>query len=154
MSEETIRIPAHWDIEYSHSAGETGSRFLAEIRDNEQLLGRQCPECERVLVPPRDFCERCFVDTEEWVEVGPGGTIESFSIVPVDLGSGPEAPFAIAYVELDGASTAVLNQVKGVDLSDPAAAAERLAIGTRVTAAFEPADEREGRITDFHFELE
>lgn len=153
MNQDTIHVPGHWDIEYDHSAGETASHFLRALRDDAQILGRQCPECERVLVPPRGFCERCFVDTDEWVDVGPGGRIESFTIVPEDLGAGPQAPFALAYVQLDNADTAMVNVVKGLDLSDPEEAAEQLSVETRVTAAFKPEDERKARVTDFHYEV-
>lgn len=154
MTDDTIEIPGEWNIQYSYSAGPTVGEFLAALRDDERVLGRQCPDCERVLVPPRSFCERCFVDTDEWIEVGPGGRIESFTVVPEAVGAGPEAPFAIAYVRLDGADTAMVNEVEGVDLTDPDAAAERLSVGTRVRTVFEPPEEREGRITDFHYELE
>lgn len=153
MSDDPIHVPGRWDIEYDHSAGETASRFLRALRDDATVLGRRCPDCERVLVPPRGFCERCFVDTDGWREVGPRGRIESFTVVPRSLGAGPEAPFALAYVQLDGADTAMVNLVEGLDLDDPAAAAERLAIGTRVAAVFDPPDEREARVTDFHYEL-
>jgi len=152
MTDEIITIPGSWDIDYDYSAGETASHFLASVRDDGQLLGRECPECERVLAPPRDFCERCFVDTTRWVEIGPEGRVESFTIVPQDLGAGPDAPFALAYVQLDGAHTAMVNEVEGIDLSDVEAAAEELAVGTRLEAVFDPENEREGRITDFHYE--
>jgi uncharacterized OB-fold protein len=151
---ENISVPGHWDIKYNYAAGDTASRFLTELRDNERILGRECPECERVLAPPRSFCEQCFCDTTEWVEIGPGGRIEASSIIPNDLGSGPDAPYAIAYVQLDDASTAMVNMVEGVDLSDVEAAAEKLSIGSRVKAVFEPEAEREARVTDFHYELE
>jgi uncharacterized OB-fold protein len=36
--------------------------------------------------------ERCFVDTEKWVELGPSGRVESYTIVQHKLGAGPEAP--------------------------------------------------------------
>lgn len=149
---ENITIPGRWDIEYDYSAGETASHFLATLRDDGTLLGKRCPDCERVLAPPRGFCERCFVDTDDWVEIGPEGRIESFTVTPNDLGAGPEAPFALAYVQLDGADTAMVNVLEGLDLSDPDAAAESLSVGDRVEAVPEPADEREGRITDFHYE--
>jgi uncharacterized OB-fold protein len=150
---ENITVPGTWDINYEYAAGDTASHFLTELRDNEQILGRQCPECERVLAPPREFCEQCYCNTDEWVEIGPGGRIESFTIVPNDLGSGPEAPYAVAYVQLDGASTAMVNMVEGLDLSDVDAAAAELSIGTRVEAVFNSDAKREARITDFHYEL-
>jgi uncharacterized OB-fold protein len=64
----------------------------------------------------------------------------------------PPPPYAIAYVRLDNVSTAMLNFVRGLDLGDVPAAAKRLAPGARVKVIF--ADEREGRVTDFHYELE
>jgi len=146
MTEDTIHVPGRWDIEYDYSAGETASRFLRSLRDDETVLGRQCPDCER-------FCERCYVDTDEWIEVGPEGRIESFTVIPRDLGAGPEAPFALAYVQLDDADTAMVNLVEGVDASDPQLAAETLSLGTRARTAFAPEDEREARITDFHYEV-
>ena len=41
--------------------------------------------------------------------------------------------------------------VKGIDLTDPHAAAEKLKIGTRVITTFVP--ERKGEMLDFWFEL-
>ena len=55
------------------------------------------------------------------------------------------------YVTLDGADTAIVNFITGVDLSDLDAAARFLMTRPRVTAIFK--DVREGRITDFHFEI-
>jgi uncharacterized OB-fold protein len=153
MSNDTIHVPGHWDIEYDYSAGETASHFLRTLRDEAQVLGRHCPDCDRVLVPPRGFCERCFVDTDEWVEVGSEGRIESFTVVPEDLGAGPEAPFALAYVQLDGANTAMVNLVEGVDAAEPAVVAEQLVVGTRVATVFDDENDREARITDFHYEV-
>jgi hypothetical protein len=40
---------------------------------------------------------------------------------------------------------------KGIDLSEPAAAAAKLKIGTRVTTVFAP--ERKGEMLDFWFEI-
>jgi len=105
-----------------------------------------------VLAPPRDFCERCFVDKTDRVEISPGGRVESFTIVPQDLGAGPDVPFALTYIQLDGAHTAMVNEVERIDLSDVEAAAEELAVRTRLEAVFEPESESEGRITDFHYE--
>lgn len=58
---------------------------------------------------------------------------------------------AIAFVRLDGVDSAIANYVDGVDCSDIDAAVASIAPGTRVRVAF--AEEREGRITDFSFEL-
>ena len=51
---------------------------------------------------------------------------------------------------LDNADTAIGGFFRGVDLTDPAAAAKKLAIGTRVTTHF--AEKRTGDVLDFWFE--
>jgi hypothetical protein len=64
----------------------------------------------------------------------------------------PDPPFVLGYVTLDSADTAILNYIAGVDLTDLDAAARLLMTRPRVMAVFK--DAREGRITDFHFEVE
>ena len=58
---------------------------------------------------------------------------------------------AIAFVRLDGVDSAIANYVDGVDLSDIDVAMRKIVPGTRVRVVF--AAERQGRITDFTFEL-
>lgn len=57
----------------------------------------------------------------------------------------------IGYVTLTGASTALLNFIEGIDLTDVNVAATRLLTQPAVRVRFR--DQREGRITDFFFEL-
>lgn len=148
---ELLTIEDHWDFEYRYFAGEVTSRFLVELRDAGRIMGTRCPSCERVLVPARSFCDWCYVEAEDWIEVGPSGVVETFTIIATRLPGLPDPPIAIAYVTLKGADTAVLNVVRGLDLTDVETAAATLMARPTVTAAF--ADERRGRITDFHFEI-
>lgn len=151
MEKDLIFIPQHWDIKFNHAAGETGSTFFKAIMERKEILGKKCPKCERVLVPPRSFCERCFVETAGWVRVGGEGGIQAFTIVYEKFEGLPDPPYAIAYVLLDGASTAMLNFVKGLDLSDISQALKRIKIGGKVNVIFKR--KRVGRITDFWYEL-
>lgn len=151
-TEERILIPAAWHLEFEHAAGRAASRFLAALRDDGVILASPCPSCGRVRVPPRSFCEDCFVPTsDDWVEVGPSGTIETFAITYASFPGYRDPPHAIAYVRLDGADTAICNWVEGVDLDDMDMAVAALQPGTPVHAVF--ADRREARVTDFHWEL-
>jgi uncharacterized protein len=148
---DLIVIPGHWDFEYRYFAGETASRFFAEIARAERIYGTRCPSCRRVLVPARSFCDACYVATSDWQEVGPEGRLEMFTIIGTKFPGLPDPPFVIAYVTLDGADTAVINYVTGVDLGDLDRAAAFLMTRPRVRATFAAA--RQGRITDFHFAL-
>jgi uncharacterized protein len=140
-----------WNITYDHALGETASHFFTQIRDHAKIYGRRDAASGRVLVPPRAFSDQSLEPTTEWVEVGPDGRIEAFTIVYERFRGLPEPPYAFGYVMLDGADTAIGGLFRGVDLSDAAAAAKRLAIGTRVTTKF--ADQRRGDVLDFWFEL-
>lgn len=146
---DLVTIPGHWSFDYTYYAGEAASRFFRELRENRRIMGTRCPSCERVLVPARKFCDACFKRTDEWVEVGPEGVVDTFTILATAFPGLPEPPLVMAYVTLDGADTALVNLVDGLDLSDQEASAKRLLDQPRVTVTF--TDEPEGRITDFRF---
>ncbi|MCB1475595.1 MAG: OB-fold domain-containing protein [Rhodobiaceae bacterium] len=149
---ELLKRKEDWKITYTHALGEVASWFYVQLRDNAKIYGRRCAKSGRVLVPPRAFSDQTLEPTTDWVEVGPGGKIEAFTIVYEPFENLPEPPYAFGYVQLDGADTAIGGFFKGVDLKDPHKAAEILKVGTRVTAKF--ADKRVGDVLDFWFELD
>ena len=63
----------------------------------------------------------------------------------------PKPPIVMAYVTLDGADTAIINLLHGMDLSNIDEAAARLNKQPRVVVEF--IDNPQGRITDFSFKL-
>lgn len=140
-----------WDITYQHALGETASWFFVQIRDNQKIYGRRDPKSNRVLVPPRAFSDETLEPTNEWVEVGPAGQIECFTIVYEAFNNLPNPPYAFGYVLLNGADTAIGGYFKGIDLTDGDAAAKQLAVGTKVITRF--AEKRTGDVLDFWFEL-
>jgi uncharacterized OB-fold protein len=141
-----------WNIGYEHALGETASWFFVQIRDHAKLYGRRDPKSGRVLVPPRAFSDQSLEPTTDWVEVGPGGRIETFTIVYEPFKTLPDPPYAFGYVLLDRADTALGGYFRGIDLTDPAKAARKLKVGTRVITRF--AQRRTGDVLDFWFELE
>ena len=149
--EEPLMIPGHWDIPYRHTAGKAASRFLRELKDNRHIMGLRCPKCQRVLVPPRSFCERCFVPIDDWVEVKDRGTLATFTIVYEQFSGLPPPPYCVGLIQLEGADTALMHYVGGVDLADLEKAKAAIHVGMVLKAVWK--DEREGRITDIlHFE--
>ena|SRR5882757_4435156 len=146
---EMVTIPGRWDFGYTYFAGRVASTFFHELK-NKRLMGSRCPDCRRVLVPARGFCDACYVETEkDLIEVGTTGTVETFTILTEPFPGLPDPPVVVALVLLQGADSAVLNAVTGIDLSDIDAAAARLLAGMKVSVEFKA--ECEGRITDFHF---
>lgn len=149
---ELLKRTETWNITYQHALGETASWFYTQLRDHKKLYGKRCPESNRVLVPPRAFSDQTLEPTTDWVEVGPGGKIETFTIVYDEFKNLPPPPYAFGYVLLDGADTAIGGYFKGVDLSNAEQAAQQLAVGTRVITRF--AEIRKGDVLDFWFEVE
>jgi uncharacterized protein len=148
---EVIRRKELWNITYDHALGETASWFFVQIRDNAKIYGRREAKSGKVLVPPRAFSDQTLEPTKDWVEVGPGGRIESFTIVYDAWRGLPDPPYAFGYVTLDGADTAIGGFFKGIDLAKPQEAAKKMKIGTRVKTKF--AEKRVGDVLDFWFEL-
>jgi len=144
-------IEEHWDITYSHAVGAVAARFFEKLRDDAILTAARCPDCRRALLPPRGYCDRCFVLTTDAVPVGTTGTLEAFTIVNQSFKGLPAAPYCFGYVLLDGADTAILNYIRGIDFSDVDGAAAVLIKKPAMRVAF--AESRVGRMSDFWFEV-
>ncbi len=133
-------------IQYAWDTGQAIGRYLEELK-NGRLIARRCNNCQRIMIPPRMFCERCFRPTHDWVVVKDTGTVNTFSLSYVSWDvrrlKKPEIP---AVIEIDGASTGmgilhVLGNVKP----------KAVRIGMKVRAVWKPAQRRTGSITDIAY---
>jgi uncharacterized protein len=133
------------DIEFEWDAGEAMGAFLEGLRDG-RIVATHCVACERTLVPPRKFCERCFRPTDRWEEVAATGLVETFSICHVSWDmqvlDPPELP---AVIRLDGTSQGgFLHKLGEVSPDD-------IRIGMAVEAVWRPLEERTGSILDIAY---
>lgn len=144
-----LTIPGKWEIDYTYAAGAHATKFFQEFRENKKIYGVRCKSCGRVLVPPRPLCERCYLATEEWVEVGDTGVIETFGIVYWKFKGLPDPPYAVGVIKLNRADESILHFIGGVDLTDPRKATEKIKIGSKVRAVW--SDERKGSILDIRY---
>jgi uncharacterized OB-fold protein len=132
------------DARYEWDAGVAISRYLDGLKDG-RILGRECRSCERVLVPPRMFCERCFRDTDGWVEVEPTGIVQTFSICNIRWDMQPlDEPELPAVIAIDGSDGGFLHKLGEV-------APDEVFIGMAVEAVWRPEEEREGSILDIAY---
>ncbi len=128
-----------------YTAGIAGERFFREIKDNARIMGTCCGNCELVYVPATMFCERCFAQLEEWVEVATRGTVFTYTVLYRDLDDQPMDPPAIlAYVKLEGSTGGLVHYLGAIDPED-------VYIGLEVEAVFKDAAEREGSILDIKY---
>ena len=133
-------------LPYQYFAGTVGSKFLVALRDEKKILGMKCEKCEKVFIPPRATCERCFSDlTDKWVELADTGVVTGFTVIRYEEPYQPKKPpYVLAMIKLDGADTPLVHLLECGD----AANAE---IGMKVQAVF--AEKRTGSMLDIsHFE--
>ena len=132
---------------YTNRVGEYMEKFLQGLAE-KKILGIQCPECKRVLVPPRSACGQCNTRPEEWVEVQPTGVLENFTIGHVTIEEGEikdlNQPVIIGMVRLDNAQSLLTARITGIK-------PEECKTGIRVQAVWK--DQPEGTVKDLdHFE--
>jgi uncharacterized protein len=129
---------------FNYAVGMYGSKFFYELKNNRKFYGVKCPECEKVFIPPRKVCGSCFREMTEFVEVGPGGTIGSFTIlryafIDPETGEQKPVPYGYGFIKLDGADTLFQHYINIED-------EKNVKIGARVEAVF--SEERKGNVKD------
>lgn len=152
MSEQReliIDVNVPLDFTYNYRVGQYVERFIKGLGE-KKILGVRCPGDDSVFVPPRKYCGKCNKIMDEWVEVGPAGTVENFSIAHVSLEKGvvrkADSEYVVAMVKLDGAGSLLPALIKGISPS----AVEN---GMRVKAVFK--DPATDSLSDLsHFEPE
>lgn len=128
-----------------YSAGIAGERFFRAIKDEAKFLGTRCKACDLVYVPATMFCERCFSQLEEWVEVSSTGHVFTFTVLLRDLDDQPlDEPQVLAYVKLDGCDGGLVHYIGETEKN-------LVHIGMEVEAVFKDAVEREGSILDVRY---
>ncbi len=140
MSEpEPLSGPHVLEYTYKRSVGPVLGRFFTGLRDG-RIEGVKTAG-GRVLCPPMEHDPATGeATTDQWVEVGPGGEVKTWTWIAQPRKQHPlQKPFAFALVQLDGADSALLH---AVDAGDEG----RMSSGMRVKARF--AEERSGRIED------
>jgi uncharacterized OB-fold protein len=138
-----LTIDGEIQINYNWSVGKAGERFFTELRDNKKIMGTKCRQCGRVLVPPRIFCEECFVEDMEWVEVEPKGTLMTFGESYFSTeGKRLKEPWMLGIVRLNGSDGGLIHFLGE-------ARPEDLQIGMPMEAVFK--EKREGNILDILF---
>jgi len=121
---QPLRAPLEIGFDYTRSLGPTLSQFMTALA-GRRILGSRGAD-GRVHAPPFEYDPATFAPPAELVEVGPEGTVQTWSWMRKPLDGQPlPHPFAWALVVLDGADTAMLHAVD-------AGSAGRMRTGMRV----------------------
>jgi uncharacterized protein len=136
--DDPLRAPLEIEFDYTRSLGPVLSEFMTALA-GRRILGARGAD-GRVHAPPFEYDPVGSEPPGELTEVGPEGTVVSWSWMPEPLEGQPLArPFAWALIRLDGADTAMLHAVD-------AEAAAAMRTGMRVRARW--AASRVGSVRD------
>lgn len=135
------------EIQYAWSLGNAMSKFLQGLKEGK-ILGVHCHKCDRVIVPPRSFCEYCYGPTEDWVELKDTGTINTYSVSYLDPNANRiEEPILIGVISIDGAYPKPMGFMHYFGEMSK----DEIKIGMKVKAVWKPEEEREGSINDIKY---
>jgi len=126
-----------------YTYGLAAEKFYRAIKDHGQILGTHCPMCNITFVPPSLYCERCFSELTEWIDVGIIGELHTFTLLYENLDGGyEENPQAIGVIKIgDGSLVHLLGEIYP----------EEIYIGMQVKVKFKPQKDRIGAITDIEY---
>jgi uncharacterized protein len=142
MADEEMLYSADHVLEYPYvrSVGPVIGAFLTGLRDGKVVGIRGSGG--KVIVPPTEYDPDTGEETTDIVDVGPEGTVTSWSWVPRPKPKHPlQQPFAWVLVKFDGADTSFLHVMA-------AAGPDEVHTGQRVRPKFAPEAERVGHVND------
>ena len=121
---QPLHAPLETSFDYTRSLGPTLSEFATALAAR-RILGARASD-GRVHAPPFEFDPVTGAPPAELVEVGPAGTVVSWTWTASPMQSQPlDRPFGWALIRLDGADTALLHAVD-------AGSVDRMRTGMRV----------------------
>lgn len=143
-------VPYQISLHYEHAYGPYYGRLFDEIKTHRRIMGVRSPVGDGAMIPPRELCDITHKHTGTWVEIGQTGTVRAMSVIYLEfIGQKQPPPYIYAEIMLDGASTRLIHNVAGIDMTR---AKELVKPGTRVRAVWR--EERTGSLEDIsHFEV-
>ncbi len=107
-AEEFISLKATTSIDQRFATGPHMGKWFKGLKE-KKFYATQCPSCGRTQVPPREVCAECVVRSDDFIEVGPKGTVANMDIVyyasPDPLtGKVRSTPYVTLYLWMDGST--------------------------------------------------
>ncbi len=140
--------PMHWpgnmQADYFYSNGIAGDKFFKHLMEKDTFLATKCKPCNKILFPPRLYCEDCFeeISEEDWMEVPASGIVKLFTLATINAhGQKMEEAKVIALIDIDNTDGAMLGIIKTNELDKDFS-------DVRVKAVLRLKDKREGTLKD------
>ena len=152
QGEELISLKCVPSIRHRFATGSHMGKWFKGLKE-KKFYATQCPVCGRTQIPPREVCAVCRVRCDEFIEVGPKGTVTMIDTVyyasPDPLtGKVRQTPYAALFLVMDGStpSESFAHELNPKDL-------DRIESGMKVRPVW--AKERTGSYRDLlYFEID
>ena len=107
-AEELISLKTSTSIDQRFATGPHMGKWFKGLKEKKFYASR-CPSCGRTQVPPREVCAECVVRSDEFIEIGPKGTVANMDGVyyasPDPLtGKVRSTPYVTLYLWMDGST--------------------------------------------------
>ncbi len=111
-ADQARQVAGDIPIHHRYTAGVAGERFFRALGDERRIMASKCPSCGNSFLPPRMYCEECFVGTKDWVEVEGAGRVETFTLMHVDMDGLPlDPPEAVGLISWEGISGGLVHRI-------------------------------------------
>ena len=135
----------HWEgnmeADYIYTSGVAGERFFVALRDQGKMLASRCAACGLDYLPARLFCEDCFAELTEFVDVPQEGRVAALTVAHLDReGVRLSRPQVWAFVTFQGIRGGLVHRL----LVPPG----RAHVGLVVRPKLKAREDRVGAITD------
>jgi len=135
-------VPVDMSVDYIYTSGIAGETFFKALRDEGRILAVHCPVCKVNQLPPRMFCEGCFTELKNFVEVPAEGRVAAVTVARLDRRGRPlPAPEVYAFVTFKGIQ-------EGGLIHRLLVVPERAKTGMAVRPRLKPREARTGTILD------
>ncbi len=143
---KTMNQFLHYDQLYTIRHGKNSPFFVGLIEG--KIMGTRCPRCGTSWVPVRTHCWNldCELAETEWVEMPLTATVHTWTVAGWSGRSSlKRLPIILVYAIIGDSSVAIANELRGIKPWD-------VEFGMPLKVVFKSKDQRQGVITDFHFE--
>ena len=135
-------------LDFSLPLGKAYTKWMQALKE-KKILGNKCGKCGRIFVPAKPFCEICFEEPREWVELDGRGIVESFTVCFEKFRNCPDPPYVVGIIRIGDAATCMTHFIGGLAYQRPEEIPGQIRIGMAVEPVW--AEDRTGDPLDIAY---
>jgi hypothetical protein len=144
------KVDYSWHIPYKVVMGDVYATFMNGLKE-KKLLGNVCKKCNGVHFPAKPFCDICFEECTDWVELDGGATLITYAVCYVPFPNLPDPPSITGILKMGDSITNFVHNISGIDVSNPDEVENNVKIGMKLKPVWK--EDRHGHMFDIaHFE--